>query len=99
VNPTGPNPPGTPTGWVTLADLAPIVAFQLDFVGPINGWTTKLSSGAGTITYSASNSLIAFSQMPICATGLPTGEAANSLYDVMSVIPGAPLVQTFRAIT
>src|SRR6516164_4135530 len=36
-------------------NLAPIVAFQLNFVGDIGGNTTILSSGAGTMTYTASN--------------------------------------------
>ena len=37
---------------VTEADLAPIVAFELNLVGPDNGQSATLSSGAGTITYS-----------------------------------------------
>jgi hypothetical protein len=35
---------------VTSNDLAPIVAFELNLVGPVNGESAVLSSGAGTIT-------------------------------------------------
>src|SRR5208283_4364601 len=42
---------------VNSTDLAPIVAFELNLVGPVNGESAVLSSGAGTILYSASTIL------------------------------------------
>jgi hypothetical protein len=38
---------------MTAADYAPIVGFEFLFVGPCNGESATLSSGAGTITYTA----------------------------------------------
>jgi hypothetical protein len=43
--------PLTSISGVTVADLALIVAFELNLVGPVNGESTGLSSGAGTIVY------------------------------------------------
>ena len=41
---------------VSSADLAPIIAFELNLVGPINGESAVLTSGAGTIVYEAGKS-------------------------------------------
>jgi hypothetical protein len=68
----------------TEDDLAQILAFQFNIVGPINGEQTFFSSGAGTITYSASNELTV-------QTGLPGGldsdwytlETGNSVYGTL----------------
>jgi hypothetical protein len=49
---------------VTQADLAPIVAFELDLVGPNSSQHTQLSSGAGKIIYSASAPLKTLSVLP-----------------------------------
>jgi hypothetical protein len=46
-------------GQVTAADLAPIVAFELDVVGTFNQGISALSSGQGTINYTATNFLAA----------------------------------------
>jgi hypothetical protein len=68
-------------GKVTTADLAPIVAFQLDFVDWANGGTTKLSSGAGAITFTASNQMTALNTEPACVDwDYVTVETANSIY-------------------
>ncbi len=47
-------------------NLAPIVAFQLNFVGDIGGATTMLASGAGTMTYTASNLMSVLNTEPAC---------------------------------
>jgi hypothetical protein len=85
-------------GAVTSADLAPIVAFQLDFVDYLNGGTTTLSSGAGTITYSAYNQLTALSSEPACVDwDYVTVEKANSVYGVLSSSPSQEFTQSFQA--
>ena len=80
---------------ITSAELAPIVAFQLDFVGPVNGESAVLSSGAGTISYSASNVLTASTLLPTGAVGSPTGEYANTVYGALPASPSAKLTQSF----
>ena len=63
---------------VTSADLAPITAFELNLVGPINGESAVLSSGAGTITYEAVSVLTVLNQEPPCTeTGSITEETAQ----------------------
>jgi len=82
--------------------LAPIVAFELDFVGPINGERVILKSGAGTITYSADQSLTATSGLPKCVVdpgSFGTGEQSNSTYTSASLIPGTTLLQQSFGIT
>ena len=69
-------------------NLAPIVAFQLNFVGDINGATTILASGAGTMTYTASNLMSVLNTEPSCVDWTyRTVEAANSMY---SLLPDTP---------
>lgn len=87
---------------VTEADLAPIVAFELNLVGPDAGKSATLSSGAGTITYSASSQrpLIIVNQEPSCTeSGYITSETANSIYGPMPAGPGSSLTQSFRVNT
>jgi hypothetical protein len=65
-------------------NLAPIVAFQLNFVGDIGGATTMLSSGAGTMTYTASNLMSVLNTEPSCVDWTyKTVEAANSMYSLI----------------
>jgi hypothetical protein len=81
---------------VTAADLAPIIAFELNLVGPINGESAVLSSGAGTIVYAASVPLTVLSQEPSCAeSGYITAETANSVYGVLPAGPSNTFTQTF----
>jgi hypothetical protein len=83
---------------VTSADLAPIVAFQVDFVDYLNGGTTTLSSGAGSITYAASNKMTALSSVPSCVDwNYITVEKANSSYGVLPSNANATLTQSFQA--
>jgi Ricin-type beta-trefoil lectin domain-like len=64
-------------------DLAPITAFELNIVGPINGESAVLSSGAGFISYIALKPpLSASASRPTkCTeTGSITCETANTFY-------------------
>ena len=78
------------------AQVAPIVALELNLVGPVNGESAVLSSGAGTITYSAVPPLTALLQEPPCTeSGYITGETANSFYSVLPDTPANSLTQSF----
>jgi hypothetical protein len=81
---------------VTVADLAPIVAFQLDFVDWANGGSTTLSSGAGEVTYTASSSLTVGNTEPSCVDwNYVTVETANSIYSPMPPGPSQSFTQAF----
>ncbi len=82
---------------VTLAEMAPIVAFELDFTAPVIESPTTFSSGMGTFTYAAKNPLKASNGEPPCAQpqGWGTGETSDSLYGVLPASPSTTLVQTF----
>jgi hypothetical protein len=80
--------------------LAPIVAIQVDLVGPYNGEHAILSSGSGTITYTADNRLIGLNtQSPTCAAIGMTAEEANSVYGAVGKTPSATLTQSFGIVT
>lgn len=80
---------------VTSADLAPIIAFELNLVGPIGGQSAVLSSGAGRIVYTTSNVLTGLSEEPPCAEPGRTAETANSLYGALPANPSSTLTQSF----
>jgi hypothetical protein len=85
---------------VTAAGLAPIVAFELNLVGPINGESSTLTSGAGTITYSAKSALTALPQEPsYTESGYITAETANSVYSVLPPAASNTLTQYFHIVT
>ncbi len=85
---------------VTSADLAPIVAFQLDFVDYLNGGITTLSSGAGAITYTASSNMTPLSAAPSCVDwNYITLERANSVYGVLPSKANQAFTQFFQAST
>jgi hypothetical protein len=87
--------PGT-TNPVTAADLAPIVAFQLDLVDWANGGSTTLSSGAGEIIYNAYSDLTVGNTEPACVDwDYVTVETANSIYSAMPAGPGQMFTQAF----
>ena len=88
-------------GGATSADLAPITAFELDLVGPINGDSSVLSSGAGTITYEAADNLVVLNKEPSCTeTGSVTEEATNSFYGQLPANPSNTIItQSFEIST
>ncbi len=85
---------------VTSAELAPIVAFQMDFVDWLNGNNTVLSSGAGTILYSASQALTPAAAPPSYVDwNYITLETANSLYSYLPSTSATTFQQGFQANT
>jgi hypothetical protein len=82
--------------YLPAQDLAPIVAFQLNVVGDINGATTTLASGAGTMTYTASNLMSVLNTEPPCVDWTyKTKEAANSMYSLLPDTPSHSFTQSF----
>ena len=83
-------------GGVTTTDLAPIVAFQLNFVDYLNGGATTLSSGNGTITYTADQAMTAASSVPPEVDwNFSTEETANSVYGLLPATPARSFTQWF----
>ena len=83
---------------ITQADLAPIVCYQLNFVDYLNGGNTVLSSGAGTIYYSATNVTTPLSAVPNCIDwDFYTVETANSVYGGLSSSASHTYTQSFAA--
>jgi hypothetical protein len=81
-------------------DLGPIVAFELNLVGPDNKESVVLSQGAGIISYWAPNNLVVFNPkggVPLqCINfGGGTGETANSVYGSLPATPNKYLKQGF----
>lgn len=78
--------------------IAPIIAFQLNLVGPVNSEAAVLSSGAGTFVYKANNRMTALASEPNqCAESqYVTAETANSLYDSLPSTPATTLTQGFH---
>jgi hypothetical protein len=82
---------------VPAHDLAPIVAFELDFVGPASGESAELLLGAGTITYTARSELTAMASPPPCAVdGFGTAERANTVYGLLPPNPATWFQQSFK---
>jgi hypothetical protein len=80
--------------------LAPITAFELNIVGPESGESSVLSSGAGTITYSATSALTVLNVEPACTeSDYTTGETANTIYGPMDPGPSTILMQSFYVST
>jgi Ricin-type beta-trefoil lectin domain-like len=85
----------------TAANLAPIVAFELDIVGPDDGASAVLSSGSGTIVYTVSSGeLCAQTSLPPCAAAqdIVTAESANTVYGLLPETPATALTQTFNVV-
>jgi len=75
------------------ADLAPIVAFELNLVGPKGD---ILSSGAGTITYAASAPMTVSNKEASCGeTHTFTAETTNSVYGALPSSPSTTFTQSF----
>lgn len=78
-------------------DLAPITAFELNLVGPVNYEGSILSSGAGTLTYMAANALTPSLSLPACTETLAvTAETANSVYSGLPTTPSTTITQNFN---
>jgi hypothetical protein len=81
---------------VTAVDLSPIIAFQFNIVSFLNSTSTVLSSGAGTITYTATSPLTVLNSEPACAeSGFITAETANTVYGLLPSGASNTLTQTF----
>jgi len=84
------------TGQLTLQKFAPIIAFELNLVGPVDSETVVLSSGAGRITYTSSSTLVPLPKEPGCAeSGYVTAEKANTFYSTVLSDPSTSFSQTF----
>jgi hypothetical protein len=80
----------------TPLEVAPIVDFELNLVGPGDLAHTQFLSGAGTITYSASTALNALPAIPGCAgSNTTTGETSNSVYGLVPAGGYQTFVQNF----
>jgi hypothetical protein len=76
--------------------FAPINAFQLNLVGPINSNNAVLSSGAGNFVYSARTPLTVQNSIPSCTgSKFGTAETANSFYGPLDAGPSSLITQTF----
>jgi hypothetical protein len=79
-------------------NTAAIVAFQLNIVGPFNSESAVLTSGAGTIGYSAANGLVASTNRPTFAEfgRGGTAETANTFYGTLPSTESHTFTQTFK---
>ena len=86
---------------ITTEQLAPIVSFEVNLVDAANGGSTNLTSGKGRFSYTADNLMTVGSSVPPCsaASGIFTGETANSLYGKMTSLPSHTFTQSFEATT
>ncbi len=83
-------------GLVTSAYLAPIVAFELNLVGPGDLQYANFTSGAGRIDYYALPSLTPLNYLPSCvANGTTTGQRSNSTYGTVPAVTSTLFQQSF----
>jgi hypothetical protein len=87
-------------GTVTSYNLAPIVTFTLNLVGPEDSVHAHFISGAGSIFYGVNdneNALMPLPQLPTSvADGQSTAETANSFYSPLTLGPSVIFQQDFR---
>jgi len=88
---------------ITIGEMAPIIGFQLDIVGWMNGAATTLTSGAGVITYSipANETVTPLNQTISClnsSTIAITAETSNVSCQTMAAAPTGSFQQAFQAI-
>jgi hypothetical protein len=84
----------------TAANLAPIAAFQFNIVGYAGGATAIFTSGAGTITYAASNSLTPTSTEPSYTDfDDGTAESGNLTFGPLPQTASQVITQSFQATT
>jgi hypothetical protein len=83
----------------TEADLAPILAYQFNIVGPINSEQTLFTSGAGNITYAASNEMTVRSALPGGVdSNWHTLENGNSVYGTLPQESSKSFTQSFTSV-
>jgi hypothetical protein len=83
---------------MTDADLAPITAFQLNIVGPFNGEAANISSGLGTIVYTANGNMTVAASEPSCVDwDYETLEQANTVYGTMPALSSNQFAQYFES--
>ena len=81
---------------VSTADLAPVVAYQLNFVGPYNAESTSLSAGAGTITYAGAQAMSVTQTEPPCVDWpYSTADTANTAYSPLPAAADTEFAQYF----
>jgi len=81
----------------TKNDLAPIVQFQMNMVGPANSEKSVLSSGAGHFIYETESDLTVLNTNASCAgSTFITAETANTEYGKLDTGPFAAFSQTFK---
>jgi hypothetical protein len=80
-----------------LLALAPIAAFQVNIVGPINGESVTFSSGSGLITYTATNKFLPVGAVPAPgeAPNIVTLESANTAYGFLPSLETTKFSQSF----
>jgi von Willebrand factor type A domain len=83
-------------GTIPASALAPIYGLQLNLVN-MPGSTFVFSSGAGTISYRANETLYVSNHQPswTAAQGIVTGENSDIAYSELSSTPSNPIVQQF----
>jgi hypothetical protein len=81
--------------------VVPIHAFQMNIVGLNNGAHAELGSGAGSITYQATDVLMPLGKQPpnVAAQGVFTAESSNIKYDQVSAQQQQKIVQNFHVAT
>jgi hypothetical protein len=84
-------------GQSNFAQLAPVIACEFAIIGPRNSEKVVLSSGAGSITYASSSTLVALTALPSCvqAPNIITLETANTVYGTLPADPAQSLSQSF----
>jgi hypothetical protein len=81
---------------LSAQQIAPIVGFELDLVGPGSGESVTLSSGAGTIHYVASTLIsVSSTGLPCAYTDIQTAETGNSVYGLLTAAPSNYFSQPF----
>jgi hypothetical protein len=80
----------------TTNDIAPIIAFQLNLVGPFNSLQSYMPTGGGTIRYSSSTALSAAPGLPQSAdSNWYTEETTNSFYGELATGSSTSITQSF----
>lgn len=85
---------------ITRAELAPIVAMELNIVGHLDGSDTHFTSGAGTIQYTAAQELtVSIGEPSFTHFGGFTAETSNIMYGPLPAGYTTNPTQIFRADT